>query len=131
MSLADSIRDAVGVVHSYTADLQVEIQIEPWMGPPITFGGPDQFAGPIFPKGFVQEGEVHHKRANGQAITTRAKVAFLGPVPPNGAPGRQEPIDPRDRVTLPSGLSGHLVQLPDVMTNPQTGQPYVRVMWLA
>lgn len=79
----------------------------------------------------IQEGAMHVERPDGQVVTTKARVSFKGPVEPNGAEGRQEPIDPRDRITLPSGLVCSIVEVPGVLTNSETGQPYLRLIWLA
>jgi len=132
MGLPEIISTAIsGAVLPYVGGLTVEVLIDRWVGPPLAFGGPEQFADDtLIVTGLVQEGEVHHKRPDGQAITTKARIAFLEEVPHNGAPDRKEPIDPRDRITLPSGLTGHLAELPGVMVNPTTGQPYVRVVWI-
>lgn len=72
--------------------------------------------------------------ANGDVITTKAYVSFVGPVPPNGAPKRREPIDPRDRITIGYGganpLTGVIVENPGGGVDPETGRPYANVVWL-
>jgi hypothetical protein len=130
MGLEAVIAGAVEAVRLSTETIQVQVQIEPWIGEPLAFGGPPQYGPLVLAQALVQEGLQHTKRSDGTYITTRARLSFLDPaaVPPNGAPGRREPIDPRDIVTLPSGLTGHLQELPGVQINPATGQPYVRVV---
>jgi len=128
--LAASIAGAVEAARASTESLQVNVVHEAWVGQD-ALGAPSPFASPILRKCFVQEGAFHVKRADGQIITTKARLGFVGPVEPNGAPGRQEPIDPRDVFTLPSGLKAKAVEVPGAMTNPLTGQPYVRTVWLA
>jgi hypothetical protein len=131
MGLSSIIASAVEAVRSSTEGLTVEVRLRRWIGLPLTFGGPEQFDEDVLiVPGFVQEGEVHHKRSDGQVITTKARIVFLEDVPDHGAPGRKEPIDPRDEVTLPSDLTGHLAELPGVMVNPTTGRPYTRVVWI-
>jgi hypothetical protein len=130
MGLPDLISRQLEVVRVYTEDLQADVQIEAWVGEPESFGGPERFDVPIIVPAFCQEGEQHHKRSDGQVITTKARLVLLKEVPPNGALLRREPIDPRDRITLPSGATGHLAELPGVQTNPFTGQSFNRVVWI-
>jgi len=75
---------------------------------------------------------MHHKKPDGQVITTKARLSFLAPIEPIAAEGRQNPIDPRDILTLPSGLTGQIIlEVPGVLLNPETNAPYVRTVWLA
>src|SRR5262245_10370875 len=130
MCLAEAISSAVCAANAYTQSVQTEVQISPWIGGPLTFGGPDQFGAAVTALAFVKEGLEHTRRSDGTIIMVRARVAFWDPdaIPPNGADGRAEPIDPRDILTLPSGLSGHMRELAGILTNPETGQPFVRVV---
>lgn len=54
-----------------------------------------------------------------------ATVVLLQPLPPNGAPGRQEPVDPRDRFTLHDGTVAKAVEWRGAMVNEGTGLPYM------
>lgn len=129
--LAAAISSAVTVVNAQTASLQVQVIHEPWVGDKSGLGESD-YGSPVGRSALVQEGVLHHKKPDGQVITTKARISFLGPVEPNGALGRQEPIDPRDNFTLPSGLTGQIIlEVPGVLLNPETNAPYVRTVWLA
>jgi hypothetical protein len=129
MALADVIRGGVAGLNTQLATLQVNVTHEAWIGHADGFGGP-MFAPPVALLALVQEGTNQKRTPTGETITTRACVSFLQPVPPNGATGRREPIDPRDRITLPSGLTGPLVENPGAMVDPSTGRPYISVFWL-
>jgi len=120
----------VAAVNEQTASLQVPVMHEAWVGAD-ALGDDLPLAAPVSRPALVQEGVLHHKKPDGQVITTKARISFLVPVEPNGAEGRQEPIDPRDRITLPSGLTGHIVEVPGVLVDPATGRPYVSTVWLA
>src|SRR5262245_41525455 len=109
--------------------LQCDIVHEQWAGAN-AFGDPLPFV-PVPRTALVQEGVLHHKSADGQVVTTKARLSFLRPITPGGWPGRQEPVDPRDEFTLPSGLIARSVEIPGVLVDPQTNHPYVSTVWLA
>jgi hypothetical protein len=126
---AASIRSAVELGNTLSAEVQVDVIHEAWIGGD-GYGKP-VYAAPVIRKALVQEGTNQHRRMpSGDVITARAAVTFLDPVPPNGTPGRREPIDPRDRITLPSGLTGPIVEAQGGMIDPSTNAPYISSFWL-
>jgi len=129
MALADVVRGAVASVSALTSGLKVNVTHEAWIGHADAYAGP-AYAAPVLLPALVQEGTNQRRLPTGEVITARACVSFLEPVAPNGAVGRREPIDPRDRVTLPSGLTGPLTENPGAMVDPTTGRPYLSVFWL-
>jgi hypothetical protein len=122
---------AVAVANAATQalGLQVDVTIEAWIRQDVI--GDDDYATPVTRSALVQEGVLHHQKADGQIVTTKARLSFLDPIQPNGAVGRQEPVDPRDIFTLPSGLTGRPIEVPGVLVDSQTGHPYVSTVWLA
>lgn len=122
---------AVAVANAATQalGLQVDVVHEAWVRQKNALGDAD-YATPVSRPALAQEGVLHHPKPDGTVITTKARLSFLEPVPPNGAEGRQEPFDSRDIFTLPSGLSGHPVEVPGVLVDPLTGHPYVSTVWL-
>ena len=60
---------------------------------------------------------------------TGAKVTILQPITANGTSGRTEPVDPRDKVTLPDGTVGPILDVAGLV-NPDTGYPYMFEIWL-
>lgn len=60
---------------------------------------------------------------DGQEVTQHASLLFLQPVTANGASGRREPIDPRDRITLPSGYTGPILYVGGPI-DPSTDAPF-------
>ena len=125
------LTSALATAYGAAADLGLLVDVihEPWVGQD-ALGAPS-YAAPIQRQAFVQEGAMHTKKQDGQVVTTKARVSFLSPVEPNGAAGRQEPVDPRDLITLPSGLVCHVIEVPGVLVNSSTGAPYLRPAWLA
>jgi hypothetical protein len=59
----------------------------------------------------------------GAEVLQIATVTIIGPVAANGADERREPVDPRDRITLPNGFSGPILDVGGVV-DPDTGSPY-------
>jgi hypothetical protein len=93
-------------------DLLVEVTFEAWVGAN-DYNEPD-FSDPVILMARVSEGAFAVRTTTGEEINVRAFVAFEGELPEttaNGSPAapRRNPIDPRDRITLPSGYSGPIV----------------------
>jgi len=126
--LAASIRSTVEAVNAQTTTLQANVVHEAWIGQD-DYGVP-RYAAPVGRPALIHEGTTQRRLPTGDVITTRACVTFYSPVPSNGASGRRDPIDPRDRITLPSGLTGPIVDAPGAGIDPSTGHPYVSVFWL-
>ena len=55
------------------------------------------------------------KQLRGTLITIVATVTFVGDVA----------IDPRDRITLPGGLTGPIIQDPNAVMDPATGRGFI------
>lgn len=91
-----------------------------WLGPKGGFGDQD-YAPAVSLQALVQLNPTV-SRAPGE-LGILATIAVLQEIPPNGAPGRQEPIDPRDVITLPDGRTGPIVEVRHGMLNGNTGRP--------
>jgi hypothetical protein len=102
---------------------------EAWIGQ--DGDGKPVYAVAVSRKAIVQEGSTPFRRgSDGETITTRACISFREAVEPNGATGRHEPIDPRDRITLASGLTGPIVSDGGAVVNPTTGARSQNTVWL-
>ncbi len=99
-----------------------DVQHEAWIGAD-SYDKP-VYDDPILLRGRVQEGSIQVRTVQGQEINVRACISFLSPISPNGASGRREPIDPRDRFTLASGYTGPIVE------NPGSEKKPVVLVWL-
>lgn len=122
MGLNDVISSGVGVINKVTSTLQDIVVHEAWIGH-------DSYGADIFASGISRPALVELTRKitrgkDGQDIVSVAQVTFLTPVSSNGAVDRTEPIDPRDRITLPSGFYGTIVNIAGLI-NPSTRQPYL------
>ena len=126
---ADVIRSALETVDTVTDSLQVDITHHPWvdsdgMGTPVF-----DPAGPFVIKAIAQDRQRLVRRQDGELQMTRTVLTFPRPITPNGAAGRQEPIDPRDKLVLPDGTTGAIIDIVGVV-DPVTGKPYISEVWL-
>lgn len=68
---------------------------------------------------------------NAQIVSISATITILKPVPFNNTltdPPRRNPIDPRDKITLPDGTTGKILSVPGAVNNPSTGTGFIQVV---
>jgi hypothetical protein len=132
MGLADVVRSGVALANRVTDDLQVDVTHDAWTtraldGKPTYNGGG---------AGVARSSIVEYKQSRrwsallGQTVDYAVKVTILGPVAGNGAAGRNEPIDSRDRFTLLDGTARPVVDVVGIQ-DPSTGKPYMYEVYLA
>jgi len=124
---ADIVRDGIALADELTATLQATVQHEAWTGQ--SGYGDATYAAAVDHLALVSKRVRERRRADGSIVVTMAKVTFLRPVEANGTAGRQEPVDPRDRITLPDGSTGPIVDAAGLV-DPDTGAPYQTSVWL-
>lgn len=127
MGLQDIVRSGVALAHGVTDSLQDTVQHYPWTGH-------DKFGKPTYGAAVVRKGLVEYRaelrrNPNGQETMQRAVVTFLTPITANGAAGRQEPIDLRDKLVLPDGTTGPILDIQG-LNDPGTQRPYLYVVAL-
>ena len=129
MSLADILRSGIATINTITADgeLQVDVTLEAWTGSD-SHGAPTYAAGVTIPA-IVEMKNRLINIANGEQVQSRATVTFVRPVTANGATGRREPIDPRDKITLPDGETGPILDVQGVFDS-STDAPYMLEVFL-
>ena len=122
MSLANVVRSGVRVANKLTASLQVPIQHSAWIGQ-------DDYSKALYSpvasirQAIVEMGPVAVRTTRGEIVFAKAKVTIIGPIPDNGASGRSEPIDPRDKIILPDGSVGDILEM-SAPIDPATMRPY-------
>lgn len=127
MAFDDIIRSGVATADRLTASLQIDVTHEAWLG---TGGmGEEAFEDAVTRTAIVERKNRERRTTDGRTILTTAQITFLRPIPANGAPGRQEPIDLRDRLTLPDGSTDPVVDT-EALLDPETGRGYYVVAWL-
>ncbi len=122
MSLANVIRKGVATIKKITATLQVDVTWYAWTG--WNDAGEDVWVitGTTLPA-LSEKKQVMVRGVNGKELKNVTMLTILQPVTANGAPHREEPIDPRDKFILADGSSGPII---DVMglDDPSTSKPY-------
>ena len=122
MGLDSILRNAIATANSVTSSLQSTILHEAWIGQ-------DGYGKPTYATGVQRQAivEMRQRRRplpDGRELIQEAHITFVQPIAANGASERREPIDPRDRITLPSGLTGPIHDVRGVV-DPGTNQPYL------
>ena len=124
MGLDSIVRDVVSVANDLTADLQDTITLEQWTGNATDGKRGSTYASGVSIKALVEMGPKPFRTSNGDTILAAAVVSILQPVTANGATGRQEPIDPRDRITLPNSEVAAPIMSAAGFMDPSTNSPY-------
>jgi len=122
MALSDTVRSAIAVANGVTSGLQVYVQHYLWLEDD-SYGKPI-YSTPVSRLAIVEYNQQLVRSYSGQDVMQLAKVTVLQPIVANGAEGRKEPVDPRDKFVLPDG-STHAILSVEGMTDPATGFPYM------
>lgn len=128
MALVDILRSGINIANNVTASIQGSVTLEQWTGQD-GYGAPT-YASSVAVDAIIDLTRKTRPTASGQLVTVVATVTCLESISPNGASGRQEPIDPRDRITLPNGATGPIVNVPDAVLDPLTNRPFFNVIYL-
>jgi hypothetical protein len=129
--LGSVISSALAGVGAATESLQVGVIHEACFKQK-ALGAPS-FDAPVLRQALVQEGQHQVRTRDGRVVTVRARVSFfaetetLDPAASRPAPPA---ISPLDRITLPSGLTGPILEIRETLVDPGTGVAYMRTVWL-
>ncbi len=129
MSLATVVRNAVACAKSVTSALQADITHEAWTAPGTSGAPPTHAAGVTIPA-LIDQRPTAFRTALGLVIAVKAVIHILQPITANGAADREEPIDPRDKITLPNGTVGAPIMGAGGFVDPSTGLPYLYTIGL-
>ena len=125
MGLLDVLRNGIALADSLTADLQDEVTHEAWIGQ--SFDGKPIYAESVTRSAIVERKQRLIKTADGREVMSTHYIGFLRPIDPNGAADRQEPVDPRDRITLSNGSTGPIISLDGFMDRAFDRPMYTQV----
>lgn len=122
--LAAVIRSGITAWKAATAGAQGVVTLEAWIGEDSK--GEADFADPVPLSALIQANPARQETASGDEQKVLAIVTFLEALPANGAAGRvDEPIDPRDRITLPDGRTGPITDVKGGWVDPGTNLPFM------
>lgn len=124
----DIVANGVALADSLTASLQVTVQFEAWIGQ--DGFGQSQFAPAVPVQALVERKSKMVRTPTGEERLASHTITVLRPLAPNGAPGREEPIDGRDRFTLADGTTGPILAV-EGLDDPVTTKPYFAQVFLA
>jgi len=127
MGLADIVRSGIALAKEVTSDLQVDVSHEAWISNDSY--GKRVYAAAVTLSGIVEKKERLIRDFAGVVVVSKTKITILQPVTANGATGRREPIDPRDRITPPDGVTGPILNA-EGMIDSSTGAPYMFEIYL-
>ena len=115
------LRSAIGVADAATQGLGLreDVTLEAALQAD-AFGTVTEYAAPARLSALVQRKRGVLQTAGGQEIKYQAIVGFVGPVD----------IGPRDRLKLWDGVTGQLFIPEGGLSDPTTGQPYNRTVYL-
>lgn len=121
MNLSRLPRLGVSILDQVFDSLKVVVEHYQWIGS-ATNGGPS-FDIMVTRRAVVDYTQRLRRTASGEDVLQKATIYFIGPMPPHGAEGRREPIDPRDKWILPNRYTGPILEVIGI-ADPQTGNPY-------
>lgn len=125
--LADIVRQGVALADSLTQTLQPTVLHEAWIGD--AGDGTPIFAPAQTRAAIIERRQRMIRNARGEEVRTAHTISILRPVSANGAPGRDEPIDARDRFTIPDGSFGPILAV-ESFTDKDTSSGYFHVVYL-
>lgn len=133
MALDGVVRGVVKVAHGVTKSLQETVQHHAWVGQD-GFGapsgpGPDGYDFPVPLKAMVEQKLQLRQLGDGRLVKVKAKLTFLKVIAPNGAVGRDEPIDVRDKLVLADGTTGPILS-DEGLRDPGKDRPFLIELWL-
>ncbi len=91
--------------------------------------GAESYASPLTLEAIVDQTITEHRTKAGKVLPVKAYVAVLSPITPEGTAGRIEPVDPRDKIVLPDGSTGDIVDTGGFV-DKGTGRPFFSEIWI-
>jgi len=125
------VRSGIVLANGLTKGLQCKVKFEA-----VTGQGANgrTYAAPIYIDAVVDMTTKERVRPDGKILTIAATVTVVGDIPANGTViagnPRREPVDPRDRVTLPNGFTGPIISAPGSVIDPGTNRGLIHVIEL-
>lgn len=121
------IRQGLALADSLTSSLQDEVTYEAWVGSD-AFDEPS-YAAPKQIPALIEKQNRMVIDQEGREIRAEHAISLLRPIEAHGAAGRNEPIDNRDRFTLPDGSTG-IIAAVETFIDPSTGAGYYHIVSL-
>jgi len=121
MNIAKLIQTGLKVANKLTQSAQCDVVHYPWVSSDVE--GAMTYGTAVTRKAIVEYKTKQFPSGSGQLQLVRAIIYFLEPFEENGAAGRIEPLDTRDKLVLPDGTTGPILSV-DGLGDPTTDHPY-------
>lgn len=122
MDVAALIRNGVATANSLLATAQGTCTLAAWTGQ--DGKGKATYATAV-PFQAVVDYTRRQRWLDGRQVNVVATLTVLAPIAANGATGRREPVDTRDRIVLPDGTTGPILTTPNAVLDPAQGRPFI------
>jgi hypothetical protein len=113
MALVDVIRGGVAIAASILASVKGDVVHQAWTGQ--DGKGTDTYASPVTLKAIVDRTRKQKFTTTGKLVTVAATLTFIDPIADTTATDpampRNNPIDPRDLLTLSDGTTGPILSV--------------------
>jgi len=126
MGLDDLIRSGIATARTITLPLHVSITHRTWIAQ--SFDGTVTYTN-VTRKALVERKQRLITDKEGRQVMSSGYVGILEEITPNGAAGRQEPVDTKDRITTPDGIDSPVLRV-DGFFDGGTGVPFYSQVWL-
>lgn len=131
MGFESIIRGAIqGIASPLLESMKIDVTHEAWLGQD-RLGSPD-FAAPQTLRALIEKSPKQLFTTSGSVVVVKATLIFLDPIADHTANTgyfRHNPIDPRDRITLPDGSTAPIID-PAGFLNSETERPFVNEVLL-
>lgn len=111
MGYEQLIRDSIaGIMVPQLASMNITVQHEAWVGD--DGRGADEFAAAVARQALLEVKQEQVYTRSGTLATSMATLIFLSTIEdttPNTGKQRLQPVDPRDRITLPDGTVAPII----------------------
>lgn len=125
--LADVVKGGIALARSLTLDLHITVQHYAWTGQAVD--GTPTYASPVDRKALVERKQKLVPGPAGDMVLSNAYIAILEEITPNGAAGRVEPIDVKDKFVIPGGDVGPILNVSGFFDGG-TSVPYYAEVYL-
>lgn len=125
--------ELIKIADTVTLDLGLQCEVQHYAFIGSDARGKPTYADPVTVTCVVDRTNREISTANGKVINISATLTKIGDLAPNGAvtnPARREPIDPRDKIVLPDGLTGPIIDTPGSVTDPETDRGFIQSIML-
>jgi len=122
------LKSGIRTANKLTTGVQSVFTLEQYTGQ--GYAGGKTYAAPVALHGVVDFTSKPVIKLSGETVTAVVTITVVGDILPNGAAGRREPVDPRDRIILSNGFTGPIIDAPGSVLDPSTGRGLIHVIML-